>query len=75
MMPLACTTHGILREGQGFVLVYSIVNRSTFDRLEVFRESMLCVKCHCPVFMLVGNKCDKTSDREVTREEGMEPQR
>ena len=71
-MTPARTTHGILREGQGFVLVYSVANRSTFDRLEVFRESMLRVKRHRPVFMLVGNKCDKTSDREVTREEGME---
>ncbi|GJJ09592.1 hypothetical protein Clacol_003815 [Clathrus columnatus] len=61
-----------IREGQGFLLVYSIASRATFERLEVFRQSMLRVKRTRPIFMLVGNKCDRTQDREVTREEGME---
>jgi len=60
-----------VREGQGFILVYSIASRSTFDRLEVFRQSMLKVKRQKPIFMLVGNKCDKTYEREVSREEGI----
>ena len=59
-------------EGQGFILVYSIASRATFERLEVFRQSMLRVKRTRPIFMLVGNKCDKTYEREVSREEGME---
>ena len=58
------------REGQGFILVYSVASRSTFDRLEVFRQSMRRVKRGEPVFMLVGNKCDKTYEREVSEEEG-----
>jgi GTPase SAR1 family protein len=58
------------REGQGFVLVYSIASRATFDRLEVFRQNMVRVKRSHPVFVLVGNKCDKTYEREVSREEG-----
>lgn len=58
------------REGQGFILVYSIASRATFDRLEVFRQAMLKVKRQKPVFMLVGNKCDKQYEREVSREEG-----
>ena len=58
-------------EGQGFILVYSIVSRSTFNRLEVFRQSMLQVKRQKPVFILVGNKCDKTYKREVSKDEGM----
>lgn len=60
-----------VREGQGFILVYSIASRSTFERLEVFRQSMLKVKRQKPIFMLVGNKCDKTYEREVSREEGI----
>ena len=57
-------------KGQGFVLVYLIASRSTFDRLEVFRQSMLRVKRKTPVFMLVGNKCDQISTREVSKDEG-----
>ncbi|KAK1232588.1 hypothetical protein PQX77_004256 [Marasmius sp. AFHP31] len=59
-----------VREGQGFILVYSIASRSTFDRLEIFRQSMRRVKRGDPIFMLVGNKCDKTYEREVSKEEG-----
>jgi len=60
-----------VREGQGFILVYSIASRSTFDRLEVFRQSMLRVKRQTPIFMLVGNKGDKTYEREVSKDEGV----
>jgi len=59
-----------VREGQGFILVYSIASRSTFERLEIFRQSMRRVKRGDPIFMLVGNKCDKTYEREVSKEEG-----
>ena len=57
-------------EGQGFILVYSIASRTTFSRLEIFRQSMRRVKRGDPIFMLVGNKCDKTYEREVSKEEG-----
>ncbi|KAI9066656.1 ras protein [Trametes coccinea BRFM310] len=60
-----------VREGQGFILVYSITSRNSFERLDVFRQAMLKVKRQKPVFMLVGNKFDKHSDREVSKEEGM----
>jgi GTPase KRas protein len=59
-----------VREGQAFVLVYSVASRSTFDRLEVFRQSMLRVKRTQPIFYLVGNKCDKQFEREISYEEG-----
>jgi GTPase KRas protein len=59
------------REGQGFVLVYSIMSRSTFNRLEVFRQSMLLVKRQKPIFLLVRNKSDKTREQEVAKNEGI----
>ncbi|PFH49232.1 hypothetical protein AMATHDRAFT_148105 [Amanita thiersii Skay4041] len=59
-----------VREGQGFILVYSIASRATFNRLEGFRQSMRRVKRGDPIFMLVGNKSDKVQEREVSREEG-----
>lgn len=59
-----------VREGQGFILVYSIASRSTFERLEIFRQSMKKVKRGEPIFMLVGNKCDKQFEREVSKDEG-----
>jgi GTPase KRas len=52
------------------LLVYSIASRNTFERLETFRQSMIRVKKRTPVFMLVGNKCDKSHEREVSPEEG-----
>jgi len=60
-----------VREGQGFILVYSITSRSSFDRLEMFRQNMVRLKGDKPVFMLVGNDADKGYEREVSKEEGM----
>ncbi|KZP03988.1 hypothetical protein FIBSPDRAFT_806351 [Athelia psychrophila] len=59
-----------IRDCQGFLLVYSITSRSTFDRIEIFRQSMLRVKGPTPIFTLVGNKCDQMYAREVSNEEG-----
>ncbi|KZP18992.1 ras protein [Athelia psychrophila] len=56
-------------EERGFILVYSITSRSTFDRLEVFRQLMLQGR-RKPIFTLVGNMCDEFTDREVSEEEG-----
>ncbi|KAF5319590.1 hypothetical protein D9619_008377 [Psilocybe cf. subviscida] len=59
-----------VRDGHGFVLVYSIASRSTFERLEMFHQLIKRIKGDNPIVMLVGNKCDKTYAREVSREEG-----
>ncbi|KAH7104186.1 ras protein [Auriculariales sp. MPI-PUGE-AT-0066] len=61
-----------VREGQGFILVYSIAARSSFDRLETFRQNMVRIKRGKPIFMLVGNKADKGYEREVSKEDGMQ---
>jgi GTPase KRas protein len=62
-----------IREGEGFLLVYSISARATFERVERFRSQISRVKDqepHTVPIMLVGNKCDKVNEREVSREEG-----
>lgn len=60
-----------IRDGEGFLIVYSITSRSTYDRVNKFRDQIFRVKDVDQVpLILVGNKCDKVTDREVSREEG-----
>lgn len=59
------------RDADGFLLVYSVASRSTFEYVERIRSQIFKVRETDSVpIMLVGNKCDKENDREVTREEG-----
>jgi GTPase SAR1 family protein len=56
-------------EGQGFILLYSVTSRTSFERLEIFHQHIRRVKRE-PVFILVGNNCHKAYAREVSKEEG-----
>jgi GTPase KRas protein len=83
-----------IRDGEGFVLVYSISSRASFARIEKFHRQIQRVKESsqsgspsypgsplstsslgsgsygpAPV-MLVGNKCDRVTEREVSTQEG-----
>jgi GTPase KRas len=53
-----------MRTGQGFVMVYSITSRSSFDEINSFREQILRVKDkdYVPI-LLAGNKCDLERER------------
>ncbi|KAI9759915.1 MAG: Ras GTPase ras2 [Candelina submexicana] len=84
-----------IRDGEGFVLVYSISSRSTFTRIQRFHNQIQRVKESVsasspsttiytgqslnstplppagPVpIMLVGNKSDRVTEREVSTQEG-----
>ncbi|KAG5978825.1 Ras GTPase ras2 [Claviceps digitariae] len=78
-----------IRDGEGFVLVYSISSRSSFTRIKRFHHQIQRVKESCssspsypgsplsaispqmPVpIMLVGNKSDRVTEREVSTQEG-----
>ena len=67
-----------IRDGEGFVLVYSITSRSSFSRITKFhnqikqvKESMSSGSPVGPVpVMLVGNKSDKEIERAVSDQEG-----
>lgn len=60
-----------MRTGEGFLLVYSITSRQSFDEITTFQQQILRVKDkdYFPM-VVVGNKCDLEGEREVTRAEG-----
>ncbi|KAK3939822.1 ras small monomeric GTPase [Diplogelasinospora grovesii] len=62
-----------MRTGEGFLLVYSITSKASFDEITTFKEQILRVKDkdHFPM-VVVGNKCDLESDREVSKQQGQD---
>ncbi|KAJ3405033.1 Ras GTPase ras2 [Chytriomyces hyalinus] len=61
-----------IRDGEGFMLVYSITSRVSFEGISQFRDQIQRVKdtdAHIPM-TLVGNKSDRHAEREVSKEEG-----
>ena len=61
------------RTGQGFLCVYSIISRKSFNELPALRDKILRIKDSNKVpLVLVGNKCDLAEEREITKEEGEE---
>ena len=64
---------GYMRTGQGFLLVFAITSRSSFDEINSFRDQVIRVKDKDRVPMaLIGNKCDLESERQVTTGEAQE---
>lgn len=62
-----------MRTGEGFLLVYSITSRTSFDEIPTFQQQILRVKDkdYFPV-IVVGNKCDLEVERAVSQQEGRE---
>eukprot|EP01083_Nonionella_stella_P068061 180462_1 len=65
-----------IREGKGFLLVYSITSRTTFLQIDDLRDKILRTKdldedvaYRIPI-VIAGNKCDLEHDRKVQRQEG-----
>jgi len=60
-----------MRTGEGFLLVYSITSRNSFDEILTFHQQILRVKDkdYFPV-VIVANKCDLESERQVSSAEG-----
>merc|ERR1712159_497992 len=60
-----------MRTGQGFLIVYSIIARASFDEVASFRDQILRVKDADKVPMVIcGNKVDLEADRQVSTVEG-----
>lgn len=60
-----------MRTGEGFLLVYSITSRQSFEEIMTFQQQILRVKDkdYFPI-IVVGNKCDLESERQVSTEGG-----
>jgi small GTP-binding protein len=60
-----------LREGQGFVLMYSVTSKASWDELGEMRETLMRARDgeRVPV-ALAGNKCDLAEQRTVSSESG-----
>ena len=60
-----------IRTCDGFLLVYSITSRASYNDLDAFHDNMLRVKNKPSVPMVVvGNKCDLEEARQVAKSEG-----
>lgn len=58
-----------MRTGEGFLLVYAINSKQSFEEITLFQQQILRVKDkdYFPM-VVVGNKCDLEGEREVSRE-------
>lgn len=58
-----------MRTGEGFLLIYSITSRQSFEEIMTFQQQILRVKDkdYFPI-IVVANKCDLDKEREVSEE-------
>jgi len=60
-----------MRDGKGFLLVYNITSRPTFDEVSILYDKILRTKDSDKVpVVLAGNKCDLKNERQVEYQEG-----
>jgi GTPase KRas protein len=77
MNNLASLQEHCIREGDAFVLVYSVCSHASFAAITKLHRTILRIKedsansvgMHNPV-MVVGNQKDRTTERQVPTEEG-----
>jgi len=59
-----------MHTGEGFLIVYSITSRNSFDEVMQFKDQISRVKDSDPVpICIVGNKCDLEAERQVSLQE------
>jgi len=65
-----------IREGKGFLLVYTITSKQSFEEMRKFHQSILRTKdCDKVPVVIAGNKCDlrdPSDTSQVTEEEGQQ---
>merc|ERR1719233_803378 len=59
-----------IQQGQGYLLVFDITNKESFEKLKMFRERILKFSavdgCTSPV-VVAGNKCDLRNDTDTSQ--------
>jgi GTPase SAR1 family protein len=62
-----------LKHGDGFLLVFDLSNRETFESVKNHRDNVLRVKAEDPnlPIILIGNKSDLQSQRKISQEEAV----
>eukprot|EP01136_Pigoraptor_vietnamica_P018263 Opistho-1_new@64539 len=59
-----------MRNGEGFLVVYAITSKQSFEKVEPLVQQLLRVKDTSKVpVVVIGNKLDLASDREVPKDE------
>ncbi|KAI8322889.1 ras-domain-containing protein [Martensiomyces pterosporus] len=62
-----------MRTGEGFLLVYSITSRNSYEEMPTFQQQILRVKDRDYFPMIIcANKCDLEAERQVGAQEGQE---
>ena len=62
-----------MRQGKGFIIVYAIDDRASFEEVEVFHRDLVRTKNMNKVpCVFCGNKCDLEDKRVVSKDEGTE---
>lgn len=60
-----------MKNGQGFILVYSITSQSTFNDLVDVKDQIVRIKDYTDVpLALIGNKVDLEDERVVSKDQG-----
>ncbi|KAJ3325593.1 Ras GTPase [Boothiomyces sp. JEL0866] len=61
-----------MRNGEGFICVYSVTSRASFEEVQSYYNSILRVKDRdsYPI-ILVANKCDLVGERVISKAEGL----
>ena len=64
---------GYMRQGKGFIIVYAIDDRASFEEVEVFHRDLIRTKGTAGIpIVICGNKCDLEEKRVVSKTEGEE---
>merc|ERR1719361_1632764 len=60
-----------IREGDGYLIVYSITNRSSLEEAMVLYDKIVRIRDDESFpLVLAGNKCDLNNERDVSKEKG-----